>query len=168
MKNFLKSLTIIQIIAILSLFFLASAVFMQYFFGDSPCKLCIYQRILYFMLVILGGIASIKLVKKSYKNITLFLCRGIIILQIFLAGYQVGIEYDVFPDTVCAIEESDKAVTTDSLYEQITKANRGSCKEVDFRILGFSLAEINLILAMMLMIMSFTNINLNQIKLSKK
>lgn len=159
MKKLIKSLSIIQVIGILSLFFLASAYFIQYVLGVQPCKLCIYQRIPYFLLVGLGLISFINFIKNNYHKMILVFCRLLILLEIFLAVYHVGIEHDIFREVIpCKVQESSTPVTLESLREQIYNNTSVSCKEVSMRILGLSLAEINLILACLLLMFSFMNI----------
>ena len=154
MKKFIKSLSIIQIMGILSLFFLVSAYFIQYAFDILPCKLCTYQRFLYFLLLVLGLIASVVFIKSNYYKVLLIFCRFIIILQIFLAIYHVGIERDFFQEVIpCTVESS--SVTLEGLRKQIHNNRRPSCKEVGIRFLGLSLAEINLLISIMLLILSF-------------
>ena len=141
MKKLIKSLSIIQVIGILSLFFLVVAYFIQYVLGIQPCKLCIYQRIPYWLLVVLGGVSCISFIKNNYHKIMLIFCRLLILLEIFLAVYHVGIEHDIFQEVVpCKVESSDSAVTLDSLRAQIYNNTTVSCKEVSMRILGLSLA----------------------------
>ncbi|MBP9791804.1 MAG: disulfide bond formation protein B [Rickettsiales bacterium] len=153
-KHQCKNLTIIQIIAILSLVFLASAYFIQYFLNISPCKLCLYQRIPYFILVILGVLVSIKIGRKFSKNILLNLCRIVIVVEIFLAGYHVGIERGFIHEIVPCKVESLQVGVNENLRMQIEDA-QPSCKDVGLRIAGLSLAEINLIAIFCLLMLSF-------------
>ena len=156
MKKLIKSLFIIQVIGILSLFFLVAAYFLQYVLGVQPCKLCIYQRIPYLLLVFLGGVSLIGFMKNHYHKMMLIFCRLLILVEIFLAIYHVGIERDIFQEVVpCKIESSTASVTMDSLRAQIYNNKEVSCKEVSMRILGLSLAEINLVLAVFLLLLTF-------------
>jgi len=153
-KHQCKNLTIIQIIAILSLVFLASAYFIQYFLNIAPCKLCLYQRIPYFILVMLGVLVSIRIGKKISENILLNLCRLVIVVEIFLAGYHVGIERDFIHEIVPCKVESSNVGSAENLRMQIEDA-QPSCKEIGLRMAGLSLAEINLIAICCLLMLSF-------------
>lgn len=156
MKKLIKSLSIIQIIGILSLFFLVSAYFLQYILGVQPCKLCIYQRIPYVVLVVLASLEFIGFIKNHHHTAMLVFCRLIILLEIFLAIYHVGIERDIFREVIpCKVEKSVTPVTADSLRAQIYNNKEVSCKEVSIRIFGLSLAEINVILALFLFLLTF-------------
>ena len=64
---------ILFIILIFILFVLASAFIIEYNLGHQPCKLCIYERIPYFLSVLL--IAKIFFIK-TYDKITLFILSG--------------------------------------------------------------------------------------------
>ena len=153
-KHKCKNLTIIQIIAILSLVFLALAYFIEYCLNIAPCKLCLYQRIPYFILVILGVLVSVRIGKKISENILLNLCRLVIIVEICLAGYHVGIERGVIHEIIPCKVDSSSIGSAENLRMQIEDV-QPSCQEVGFRIFSLSLAEINLIAIFCLLILSF-------------
>lgn len=155
-KEFFKNITIIQVIAILSLVFLASAYFIQYFLEIAPCKLCLYQRIPYVVLVLAGILSFIRVWDVSYSKVLLNCARLLILLEICLSFYQVGIERDIFYEIIpCEVVPLEKAVTKDMLRDQIKNNVSVSCREVGIRILGLSLAEINFVLSICLMLFTY-------------
>ena len=83
------------LIAILAIIFLTiiTALIIQYWLGHEPCKLCIYERIPYFLSILL--LIKILLFKK-YEKITLFILFLIFIASAVLAFYHFGIEQGFF------------------------------------------------------------------------
>ena len=134
-------------ILIFILFVLASAFVIEYSLGHQPCKLCIYQRIPYFLSILLiGKIFFIK----SYDRTTLLVLSLVFIVSSVLAFYHFGIEQGLFSESlVCTTENFSENLTKDELLKQLSE-NTISCKDVSIRILGFSLATINTIFSIIL------------------
>jgi len=136
-----NNVLLIFILAIISLTII-SALIIQYWLGHEPCKLCIYERIPYFLSILL--LIKILLFKK-YEKITLFILFLIFIASAVLAFYHFGIEQGFFSESfVCKVGDLSETLSKEQLLEQLNK-NSISCKEVNFRVLGLSLATINTI-----------------------
>ena len=135
---------IILIFVVLSLI---SAYFIEYKLGHKPCKLCIYQRIPYFFSIIfLINIIFINLYEKN----TLLVLSFLFVVNSMLAFYHVGIEQGFFSESlVCSTKDFAETLSKDELLKQL-KQNNISCKNVDFKIFGFSIATINLIFSIVL------------------
>ena len=74
----------------------------------------------------------------------------IFIFSSALAFYHFGIEQGFFDESlVCETINSSQALTKEELLEQLNR-NTVSCKDVNFRIFGFSLAAINTIFSLIL------------------
>jgi disulfide bond formation protein DsbB len=129
--------------------------------GYQPCKLCIYQRIPYFLAIFL--IIEILFYKKYVKS-TLLILTLIFFLSFCLAFYHFGIEQGFFSGGfICESENLEKILSKEQLLEQLKK-NAVSCKDVYFKFLGFSLASINAIVSLILsfiMFKLFTNYGKN-------
>ena len=126
---------------------LIAAFIIQYGLGYQPCKLCIYQRIPYIISVFL--IIELIFFKKNEKT-TLLLLSLIFIISTILAFYHFGIEQGFFTESfVCESASFSETLTKDQLLEQL-KQNTISCKDVSFRVLGLSLASINIIFSLIL------------------
>ena len=149
-----------RILLILLIFFsliLVSAFLIEYKLGHQPCKLCIYQRIPYFLAILL--IVKIFFIKK-YEKITLLILFFIFIGSTALAFYHFGIEQGFFSESLaCSTDEQLKSLSKEELLEQL-KQNSISCKDVSFRIFGFSLAAINTIFSLILSVI-FTKLFMN-------
>ena len=126
---------------------LVAAFIIQYKLGHQPCKLCIYQRIPYILSIFL--IIELIFFKKSEKT-TLLLLSLIFIISVILAFYHFGIEQGFFTESlVCESTSFSETLTKDQLLEQL-KQNTISCKDVSFKVLGLSLASINVIFSLVL------------------
>ena len=152
----------VLLIFILAIIFLTiiSALIIQYWLGHEPCKLCIYERIPYFLSILL--LIKILLFKK-YEKITLFILFLIFIASAVLAFYHFGIEQGFFSESfVCKTGDLTGTLSKEQLLEQLNK-NSISCKDVGFRVLGLSLATINTILSIILSVI-FLKLFLNYAK----
>ena len=126
---------------------ITSALIIQYWLGHEPCKLCIYERIPYFLSILL--LIKILFFKKNEK-ITLLILSLVFVGSSTLAFYHYGIEQGFFSESLlCKAENSSKILSKEQLLEQL-KQNSVSCKDVSFRILGLSLATINTVFSLFL------------------
>jgi len=126
---------------------LVSAFIIEHQLGHEPCKLCLYERIPYFLSILL--IIKMLFIKK-YERITLLILFLVFISSTALAFYHFGIEQGFFSESlVCATGDLSKTLSKAELLQQL-KQNSISCKDVNFRILGMSLAAINTIFSLIL------------------
>ena len=141
-----NNIFLIIIFAVISLAII-SALIIQYWLGHEPCKLCFYQRIPYFLAILL--IIKIFFFKK-YEKITLLILSLIFAGSAVLAFYHFGIEQGFFNESLaCTAPDLSKTLSKEQLLEQL-KQNSISCKDVSFKILGLSLATINTIFSFFL------------------
>ena len=140
-KKFLLS------ILIFILFVLTSAFIMEYGLGHQPCKLCIYERIPYFISILLiGKIFFIE----AYNRAVLLILSLVFIVSSVLAFYHFGIEQGFFNESlICTTDNLHETLTKDDLLKQLSE-NTISCKEVSIRLFGLSLAAINTIFSIVL------------------
>ena len=141
-----NNIFIIIIFAVISLTSI-SALIIQYWLGHEPCKLCLYERVPYFLSILL--LIKILLFKKNEK-ITLLILTLVFVGSSALAFFHFGIEQGFFSESLlCKAEDLSKILSKEQLLEQL-KQNRVSCKDVSFRILGLSLAAINTVFSLFL------------------
>ena len=129
----------------ISVFSLLSVIYIEFVLNQKPCKLCIYQRIPYIVTIFICFLGF-----TSQKKINwLFFLTLVFISSSFLSGYHVGIENGIFSEfSGCSntnINLIDKTDIIKSLNE-----NLPSCKEINFKIFGFSLATINLFISILI------------------
>jgi len=123
------------------------AFFIEYKLDHKPCKLCIYERIPYFISLLLIGKFFLT---KNYERITLFLLILVFCASSILAFYHFGIEQGFFNESLtCATGNLSEGISKEQLLEEL-KNNNLSCKNVSFRIFGLSLAAINTIFSICL------------------
>ena len=128
-------------------FVLVSAYIIEHKLGHQPCKLCLYERIPYFLSILL--IVKI-FFTRSYEGATLLILSLVFVISSVLAFYHFGIEQGFFNETLtCTAPELSKTLSKEQLLEQL-KQNNVSCKDVSFRVLGLSLATINTIFSLVI------------------
>ena len=134
-------------VLIFSILSLSIAYFIQYVLGHKPCNLCLIERIPYIASVIL--ISLIFILNKFEKIIS------IIILLFFIFGaivsfYHFGIEQGFFNESLVCDLGNNENLSKEQLLKQLKSSSIVSCKDVTFRVLGFSLATINAIISIIL------------------
>ena len=135
------------IILIFISFVLVSAFIIEYKLDHKPCKLCIYERIPYFLSILL--ILKIFFIR-GYEKITLLILSIIFFISAILAFYHFGIEQGFFKESLaCTTGDLTKTLSKQELLEQL-KQNSISCKDVSIRVFGLSLATINTIFSLIL------------------
>jgi len=144
-----NNIFLIVILAIIS-FTIISALIIQYRLDHEPCKLCLYERIPYFLSILL--IIKILFIKK-YEKITLLILFLVFMSSTALAFYHFGIEQGFFSESLaCTSGDLSKTLSKEELLEQL-KQNTISCKDVSLRILGLSLAAVNVIFSLVLSVL---------------
>ncbi len=142
-KNFYKFIFIYSVLAILF------ALYVEFILNFKPCTLCIYQRIPYI------GAIFISFLGYNYYNNDRFLILTIIIfsISVIISGYHFGIENNIFKEfTGCSantIEIINKKELLKSLNSEVV-----NCKYVDYKLFGISLAGLNFLLSLLIVIFS--------------
>ena len=142
---------------VISLFTLVSAYFIEFILGHQPCNLCLIERIPY-----MGSLILIVIIFK-FNHLEKYLVLMLILF--FLAGalislYHLGIEQGLITESlVCDLKNSSKILSKEEILKQLIQKNV-SCKDVTFKIFGFSLTVYNLIISLLLSI-AFAKIFLN-------
>ena len=120
--------------------------------GYVACKLCLYERIPYFISILL--ISTIFFINK-YEKIILLILSFVFFVGAAIAFYHFGIEQGFFDESlVCVTENFAETLSKEQLLEQL-KLNNISCKNVNFRIMGLSLATINVFFSIFLSFIFF-------------
>ena len=140
-----KIYNIILVISIIALFF---AFIVEYILGHQPCNLCLLERVPY-ALSILTIIFYSKINFKK-KNLSIILAIFFII-GAFLSIYHLGIEQGVFKESFVCSTSDNLNLNKEQLLQQLQKMSI-SCKNVTFRIFGFSLTTYNLLISIIISI----------------
>ena len=142
-KNLFLAIFLISFIALMS------AYFIEYVLCYQPCNLCLYERIPYF-LAILILLANFKY-NKLEKYFILFLII-IFFIATLLSLYHLGIEQGLIEESLlCNLEKGTNIVDKDEILKQLQQKNI-SCKDVAFKIFGLSLTSFNIIISFLLTI----------------
>ena len=116
------------------------------FFGIHPCRLCIYQRIIYYILVFIGVLMLIFIKKELKKFYIVF--SAIIIYVLLVAGlglsiFQVAIEHQLIEyDSSCTASFNDVNSPEEFLLS-INKKDLVACDKPQIMLYGISLAGLN-------------------------
>ena len=139
-------LKITFVISFISLF---SAYFIEYILGYQPCNLCLIERIPYGLSICLI-ILNYFFFKNEYFTILLLIL--IFAFSFIISFYHFGIEQNFFEEsTVCGVKNASEIISKEELLKQL-QVKSISCKDVTFRIFGFSLTTFNIIISMSLFI----------------
>ena len=137
------------IIALFSIFTLASAVYIEYILDMKACKLCLYQRVPYIIAVFLCFFGYM-----NFKNsIWIYLLTLNFSVSLILGGYHSGIENNIFPEFSSCTASNLNIINKEELINSLSE-NLSNCKDVTFTLLGLSLATINLFISIFIVIIS--------------
>ncbi len=139
-------------IFLINILVILSALFIEYILKVKPCALCIYQRYPYYLILLFSALFFFKNNWKSQLMILIILTS---IVSFFLATYHVGIEYGLINELSSCKTEVGKNISKDILLKELQSKLATSCKEVDFKLFGLSLASINMIMSLILTILYY-------------
>ena len=146
----LKTEFYLKLILIISLISIISAYFFEYVLGHQPCNLCLIERIPYGLSVIL---IILNFILKKNEKFTILLLIIIFAFSFIISFYHFGIEQRFFEEsTVCGITNSSDVLTKGELLEQL-QLKTVSCRDVTFKIFGFSLTTFNMVLSLFIIIL---------------
>ena len=151
MYNF-KIDTYFKIIFAISLISIIAAFLIEYVLGHQPCNLCLIQRIPYGLSIFL--IILNYLIKKNVQFIILLLIL-LFSFSFLISFYHFGIEQGFFSESsVCGLNSASEIISKEEILKQLNEKNI-SCKDVTFRIFGFSLTSFNMIISLILTFLLF-------------
>ncbi|MDC0046920.1 disulfide bond formation protein B [Candidatus Pelagibacter sp.] len=142
-KNLFLAIFLISFIALIS------AYFIEYILGYQPCSLCLYERIPYFLAIL------IVLINYKYNNLEkhlTFLLAIIFFVATILSSYHLGIEQGFIKESLlCDLENGSNIIDKDEILKQLQQKII-NCKDVTFKIFGLSLTSFNIIISLLLTI----------------
>jgi len=158
-----KIKTYLNLIFLLCLVSIISAYFIEYILGYQPCNLCLIERIPYGLGLILI-ILNYSLIKS--ERLIIFLLILIFAFSLIISFYHFGIEQGFFEESAaCGLKNTSNVISKADLLKQLQTITI-SCKDVTFRIFGFSLTAFNMIISLILIIL-LTNFFKNYEKFKK-
>ena len=159
----LKINTYLKAIFLISLISIISAFFIEYVLGHKPCNLCLIERIPYVLSIIL---IIFNYISKKNEYFIILLLLLIFSFSLIMSFYHFGIEQGFFEEsTVCGLKDASSIISKEEILKQL-QAKTVSCKDVTFRIFGFSLTTFNIIISFILIVL-LSNIFKNYEKFKK-
>tara|TARA_Y100001980_G_C14189972_1_gene57654 strand:+ start:29 stop:514 length:486 start_codon:yes stop_codon:yes gene_type:complete len=146
----LKEENFLQILFVMSILILGTAFIIEYVFGYMPCNLCKIERIPFGLSII------ILILNYNFKENQIFysvLLMLVFSFSIIISVYHLGIEQGFFDEsTVCAAKNLN-LLTKDEVLKSFNELSI-SCKDVAFKIFGFSLTSYNIIMSILMFLLS--------------
>ena len=147
--SYLKKLiqqNLFQTLLILNFLIISSAFYIEYILKVPACNLCLYQRIPYYLSILI----LFYIVFNKSTNIILIISLAILMfVNIVLSIYHVGVEQQIISEPMLCRSNSN-IQNVDQLLENLKNNTFISCKDVNFTFLGFSLASINVLISSIL------------------
>ena len=123
----INSKSIFFLAVLFSIFAILSAFFMQYVMGHAPCKLCTYQRIPYYVIILVG---LITLFFPKIIKLTSFLLIFLLLAEFLVSNYHTLSTYEVISYSGCQsaeipndINQLKEALMSDTLIVNCSNAN---------------------------------------------
>ena len=123
----INSKNIFFLAVLFSIFAILSAFFMQYVLGHDPCKLCTYQRIPYYIIILVG---LITLFFPKIIKLTSFLLIFLLLAEFLVSNYHTLSTYEVISYSGCQsaeipndINQLKEALMSDTLIVNCSNAN---------------------------------------------
>ena len=132
-----------------SLLAICFALYVEYILGYKACKLCLYQRVPYIFAIFICFIGY-----NYFKNDKiLILILIIFLISALISGYHYGIENNIFEEYYGCTTKTLEIIFKSELLKSFNN-NVSSCKDVNFKLFGISLAGINLLFSLLIIIYS--------------
>ena len=139
LKKILQNKTLsITLLCLLTIF---SAYIVEIFAKVPPCKLCIYQRIPYLIIIFVGTVSLIlkkELIFLYFSLLTFF-------INFFISFFHSLVERKLISYDVGCSSSNENFEDIESLRMSLENTPIAKCDEITFSIFGLSLANINLI-----------------------
>ncbi|WP_339048361.1 disulfide bond formation protein B [Candidatus Mesenet endosymbiont of Phosphuga atrata] len=122
-----------------SLLALASVYLLQFVFGIIPCKLCLYERIPYFVVMMLSLFSLLR----TYK-IVIYIMFFSYSVGAIISFYHVGLELHWFSDILSCARKFD-TLSFDAIKGSLLDSSYVATCDRPHILLGLSIAQWNLI-----------------------
>ena len=134
---------------VISLFALISAYFIEYILGYQPCNLCLIERIPYMIALI---IITINFKFSHLEKYLILLLVFVFLTSTLISLYHFGIEQGFITESlVCDLKNSSKILSKEEILQQLQQ-KMVNCKDVTFKIFGFSLTTLNALISLLITI----------------
>jgi disulfide bond formation protein DsbB len=144
MKSFLHPSSYAAVSATLAAATLLVVFVAQYGFNLQPCPLCLYQRLPYFGVLVVGLVAGFG--PKGQSTPIFLALIGLWAISLILGGYHTGVEAGLWTFPACA-SSSQGADSIAELEAMIRQATVTPCDRPAFLLAGLSMADMNMALS---------------------
>ena len=121
---------------------LGSAYTAEFLYSLEPCVLCIYQRIPFAVIGVLGVLAY--LFKDRMARVVLTALAGIVLfIGAGIASYHVGVEQHWWASVASCGGAPDQALSIKQFQALLQQKPEKACGEVDWTMFGISMATYN-------------------------
>ena len=131
--NIIKKYWVVIVLLISSLAII-TALTAEYMFNILPCKICLYQRYPYYILIIISFIYII--LKTLPLTWYYWICSLFFSIGLFFSVWHVGIEQKILPGLPGCTFTINASQSLKDLKEQILKQNIATCDEVTWSFIG--------------------------------
>lgn len=140
------ALILVSFISLMSLTFAYTS---EYVFGLLPCVLCIYQRIPYFIVFMIGFFGFV-INKARISILALSTCALAFFIDSGIAFFHSGVELKWWKGTEACGGSIDSNASITDLKASILSAPVSKCDEIPWDFLGLSMANYNTIFCFIL------------------
>ncbi|WP_246228234.1 disulfide bond formation protein B [Wolbachia endosymbiont of Litomosoides brasiliensis] len=113
---------------------------LEYFFNMLPCKLCIYERMVYY---VAGLLAVVCMLENNKILIYAMFCSYL--MGVIISFYHIGLELHLFHDVLGCTEQASGNASVEELRDNLLNHSYSPSCDRPRYILGISLATWNLV-----------------------
>ncbi len=151
-------------VTVLSIFSLGMAYFAEFAYDLEPCILCLYQRIPFALVILLGLIGLIMKKVQPIPKLMILLSGLAMLSNSALAAFHTGVErkWWTFGEEGCAVP--DFTQDPETLLEHILKSPAVACDQIAWidPFLGLSMANYNIVWCLGLACVCFASLILKR------
>ena len=139
--------TTLHLILLFNIFAVSAAYLIEYILGHQPCNLCLIERIPYFVSIV---IILLFIFIQKFERFFLIILSITFIIAFVVSFYHFGIEQGFIKESlVCDLNSNNTDLSKEALLNQLQEVTV-ICKDATFRILGLSLATINIFISLII------------------
>jgi|SRR5579872_1722816 len=148
----LTARSILLVVLLASVAVVGGALLFQYVGGLQPCELCLAERWPYYGAIVIAGLALATDQRRALAGIGLLAL--IFIGSAGLAGYHVGVEQHWIEGPTACAGGASGAKTPEELLKFLQNQQPVRCDEIQWSLLGLSLAGWNVVTSLGLIAVS--------------
>ena len=132
---------------------LGTAYTAQLGFGYEPCVLCLYQRIPYAVIAVLG-VSAIFMTQPDRQRLITALSALTLAVSAGIALYHVGVEQHWWTSAAPCGASGAAVSSTEDFLAALQEKPEKSCGDIDWTLFGVSMATYNTVISALLAVLS--------------